>query len=249
MLTPNIIMYYVLFNDLDLTPDYDYDFVVTQPIFNMSYNTMDLLRRYNPEKVIIYPSYYLSSYHFPLTYVAHGGNILHQPIDYHYREIVSSYNKGMSVDEIYETICDFDVSDQYIEDITLTNLKHTQTNLEQFRNICPNIIDHHDFVLSNYRNHRLGYSMNHPTPFYLNWLIDQVQTYIPFEKINSELDMFKNIDMPMYPKLLSHFNFETHNQFVFNELRMNIKEMVGYYVDTYNKLSSEDREILTSFVS
>lgn len=223
-----------------------YDYILTQPVFSMRYTTMDILRKYDPRKVIIYPSYYLGSYHTNLTYIMNNGKLLTNPMDYHYKDIIRGYRDGLSGDEIYQNILDFDVSDEYINEITLANLTHTRDNLSQFNNLCPNIIHNEEFILANYRTHRLGHSMNHPTLFYNSWLVKQIKTYFPFEIVKENIDMLGHIVMPIYPKILNHFQFIFDNNFEYNGIKCDLKGMIKYYIDAYDKLSTDDKEILLS---
>lgn len=236
---------YVLDNDISLNTEYNY--ILTQPMFNMQYNTIDILRKVDPQKVIIYPSYHLDCYYPSLTYIYYNSKLLKKPLDYHFKEIVLGYKNGLSVDDIYNSILNFNVSDEYIENTTILNLKHTNDNLNIFTNMCPNIIYYDNFIINNYKNHLLGYSMNHPTLFYMLWLVNQFKSFFQFEIINENIDIFKHIIMPIYPKIIKHYNFITDNYFIYNEHKLNIFNMINYYIESYNKLSPEDKEILIKY--
>jgi len=234
-------------DDFDICEKSKFDYILTQPTFYTKFTTMDILRKFDPQKVIIYANYYLESYYLPLTYVYFENKTLHQPLDYHFNEIIHGYQNKFTVDEIYDSILDFDVSDEMIQQITENNVKHAFDNLIFFKNKCPNIVYNCDFLKQHYRTQLLGYSMNHPTLSYMLWLTNEIKQFMDFNIKNETIDMFKHVIIPIYPKIKKHFQFENENEFVFSNKKFDLRGMIEYYLNEYEKLSSEERYVLMNY--
>lgn len=205
------------------------------------------MKKYDPENVIIYPSYYLSCYYPDKTYVVNDSKTLRVPIDYHYKEIIKGYINQLNVDEIYQNITNYDISFDNFYQLTINDVEYSENNLNQFNNLCPNIIHSKKFILENFTNYRLGYSVNHPTPYYFNWLLDEISKYYIFEKINKKVDIFKNIIMPIYPKIVAHITENINNAFEHDNIIYDIKGMIEYYINAYNTMSGDNKNILLNY--
>lgn len=225
-----------------------YDQIFTQPMFDSInfYTTMDVLRKFDPEKVVIYPNYHISSYFHDVVLLHHVSEKHDIKIPTHYREIIKGYIQQMTTDEIYQSILDYKLSSSDFENITMHDILHSEHNLSTFTNLCPNIIHSGDFLLQNYKQQRLGYTTNHPTMYYFTWLMHQIYKYCPFEVKNREIDMYNSYILLIYPSIKAHIATDFNNSFVISNhgVKLDLKGMINAYVNVYNEIPG-NRDMLT----
>ena len=103
------------------------DIIITQPINDnyrdKEYLSTNFIIKNSKEncKIIIFDSCHFDFYYFDLTYKWFNNNILHEPNDYHYNEMIKCYSKGL-------------LSENYIENYVNNIELKTKEELEQYAN-------------------------------------------------------------------------------------------------------------------
>jgi len=223
--------------------------IITQPITD-NYrdkpylSTSYIIQNINKNcKIIIFDSCYFDFYYFDLTYKNFNNSILHDPIDYHYNEMINCYNNGypilyyidnfvnninLKTSEELEKIAENSLSklyDKYIENKNKFNMNNIY------------IISTHEYIKQNYKEKLLFYSMNHPTKYLIQFICEEIVKILQINNtIDYNIDLLANTKCILY-KCISknvNFNINDHNALTLN--KTDITEITEIYYNTYNKI-------------
>jgi hypothetical protein len=232
------------------------DIIITQPI-NENYRDKDYLSTNyiinnckENCKIIIFDSCYFNFYYFDLTYKWFNNEILHEPIDYHYNELIKCFTTDLPPENYIEN---------YINNIELK----TKEELEQYANqslddlnrrynenvdkykIKDNIffISTYDFIKNNYKEKLLFYSMNHPTKYkyVIQYICEEIIKILNLENtILYEMNILDNPKSIIYKCLQKAVNFNINDYDPLVVGKTNVLDIVQLYYDTYKKIDFKE---------
>lgn len=214
------------------------DLLIHQPIINFApANSHDLVSKAKNALVISYPVPYFTGYFPDITYLKRpdDGKIVHDPIDYHSRIILTGYLNRFSVrrtSELFSSISIFPggwFMNQTIQ--SLEQLTYRELDLD---------IHIVDYIMQNYQDRQLFYSMNHPTAELLFFIIDSILCKLDLPKTSLELKMqyskiFSDQQWPICKAAVRELNLNFQNKVVVNKKEISIYEFVNMYFDYYSQ--------------
>ena len=224
------------------------DVVVTQPIasdYRGKYylSTEYIIKNCKPRtKIIIFPSLHFEFYYPDLIYkLTSDGDIIREPSDYHYSSIVKHYKKG--TDYILEHVVNNAEYKSQKELYTLAEnsineLSRREELLKKYVGINQkvSIITCSEYIRTHYREKFLFYSMNHPTPYILQYIAECIKDMLCTGIIDYKYDYLKNNERGiLYACIQKCVNFDT----CIHLPRLNkynieaIKEVVDKYIECY----------------
>lgn len=223
------------------------DVIITQPISNnyrklLYLSTEYIIQNCNPScKIIIFDSCYFNFYYFDLTYKAVNNKFIHNPIDYHYNELINCYKNNMS-------------KEYYIEEfINNINLK-TKDDLEQMANksifelhkrykeTCTKYVNNTNikvitcitYIENNYKDKLLFYSTNHPTKYIIQNIAEQIVYLLDIPNtINYNKNVLNHIKCIIYKCIQNAVNFNINECEPLLKDKTNNEDITQLYYDSY----------------
>lgn len=229
------------------------DIIVTQPI-NDNYRDVDylstnfIINNSNHNcKIIICDSCHFDFYYFDLTYKIFNNDVLHNPSDYHYNNMIECYNNNFSVDyyiENYvnnESLKTSQELDSIAEDSLNELINRYNKNKEQYNQNNISFVTTHDFIKNNYKDKLLFYSMNHPSKYLIQYICKEIINILQIQNtINYDVDILNNNDQPLcilYKCIQQNINFDINNCKPFLHGKTNVKDIVQLYYNTYKSIN------------
>jgi hypothetical protein len=232
------------------------DIIITQPI-NHNYRDKTYLstsfiinNSRNETIIIIFPSLQLDFYYFDLSYKFYNGEILNEPSDYHYNEMINCIKNNQSVEFYNSHILlnkEFKTKEELLNifNISINELKKREILINEYKKNKNNVytIYSSQFIEENYLNKLLFWSINHPTKYLFHFIALEVLKILNDNNItiNYEIDILKNERCILYKCLENCVNFDL-NEFTprlskYNET--NIDKIINIYYDFYNTINKE----------
>ena len=226
------------------------DIIITQPI-NDNYREKEYLStnfviKNSKEncKIIIFDSCYFNFYYFDLTYKWFNNDILHEPSDYHYNEMIKCYNNNSSIEYYIENYINNielktkDELEQYAnESLEELNKRHNE-NVNKYK-IKDNIlfISTYDFIKNNYKDKLLFYSMNHPTKYVIQYICEEIIKILNLDNtILYDINILDNPKSIIYKCVQKAVNFNINDCEPLVVGKTNVQDIVQLYYDTYKKI-------------
>lgn len=197
-------------------------------------------------KIIILPSFYFDYYYIDLKYIKNEkGEKIGTPIDYHHEFIIDSYKNNITIENVIK---------DYIENENLLSLKELEDKKnnslnelkerelegsKKYQNIRHYFfISSHDFILKNYKDKLLFYSMNHPTKYFFQYICKKILKLLNLpEKINMNIDPLSKTKCILYQCIQKGVSFSIKdNQPLIKEKR-NIKDIINLYYSSYERIN------------
>lgn len=226
------------------------DIIITQPIKEDYRNKNFLSTKFVIDnckencKIIIFDSCYFHFYYFDLNYKDFNNEILHQPSDYHYAEMINCFKNNLPIEHYIEN---------YVKNI---NLK-SKEELEKYANDGLNDLErrYHDniknykikdtifiisiyyFIKNNYKEKLLFYSMNHPSKFVILFICEEIIKILNFKN-----SILYNVNVLDYPKCIIYDCVQKAVNFNINECELlldgkkNVYDITKLYYDTYKNI-------------
>uniref|UniRef100_A0A6C0EH21 Polysaccharide biosynthesis enzyme WcbI domain-containing protein n=1 Tax=viral metagenome TaxID=1070528 RepID=A0A6C0EH21_9ZZZZ len=227
------------------------DIIITQPI-NDNYRDLDYLstsyiinNKKTDCKTIIFDSCYFDFYYFDLTYKNKDNNLLREPIDYHYNNMIECYNNNLPIEYYIENYANnYNLkSSEELEIIANESLnelnKRYQENKNKYNGENINIISTEDFIKNNYKNKLLFYSMNHPTKYVTQYICEEIINILNIPNtINYEIDLLPDPKCIIYKCIQKNVNFDINNHPPLTLNKTNIHDISQLYYDTYKKIGT-----------
>jgi len=241
------------------TTDYDnikftslltqFDIIITQPIKD-NYRDVDylstnfILNNISINcKVIIVDSCYFNFYYFDSQYVWVNNDGLHNPIDYHYKQMITCYKTNLSIDDYVNNVVNNENFKTYEE---LNNIADSGINELYKRYINnknkynkPNIyfIPIYEFIKCNYKKKLLFYSMNHPTKYLIQYICEKILQILQIpNSIDYNKDFLDNPRCILYKCIQKHVNFDINQHLPLMLNKTNIYEITKIYLDEYKNI-------------
>ncbi len=230
------------------------DLLIIQPISNnyknnAKYSTQSIINNVCGScKIIIIPSLYFDFYH-PFNCSIDGCN---EPLDYHDKNLIKlfiDYRETLSNEEIYNKYLElFNNSDflniMIIKDNLNKSIKEIKRREENNSKYTADyVISCSEFIINNYANICLFYTVNHPTKYMFYYVADEILRFlgIGLEKYDKEIDPLNIIKLPIYEGLQSNLNFKVGE---YNELLNNF-DLFDKYLNIYKEI---DNKILIKYI-
>lgn len=223
------------------------DVIITQPISKnyrdlIYLSTEYIIQHCNPScKIIIFDSCYFNFYYFDLTYKTINGELLRNPSDYHYNELINCYKNNMP-------------SEHYIEQIINNSTLKTKDELEiianksicelhnRYNETCQKYVNNQNikvitcatYIENNYKDKLLFYSMNHPTKYVIHNIAEQVIHLLDIPNtINYNMNVLDGVKCIIYKCIQNavHFNINECDPLLKN--KTNNEDIVQVYYDSY----------------
>ena len=198
--------------------------------------------------IIIIESCYFNGYYPDLSYHSINNQLLKEPIDYHYKTMISYYKNGKSEEEFINEVVENEnfYNKEYLEDNvnkSLNELKiRCDNNKKKFlqqRNVF--ILSIWEFIKDNYKNKLLFYSMNHPTNILLQFIVEQIFKIMNIRNLKREfrleIDPLNNPKCLIYKGIQKIVNFDLNKHEPLMKNKSNLREITKLYFETYNKVN------------
>jgi hypothetical protein len=226
------------------------DIIVTQPI-NDNYLGVDylstnyIINNANTNcKIIIFDSCYFNFYHFDLTYKTFNHNILHDPIDYHYNNMIDCYLNNYSEKHYIQNYVnneDLKTCEELnaIAENGLNELhRRYNVNKELYNNQKVILISIYEFVKNNYKSQLLFYSMNHPTKYLFHYICEQIVNYTQISAvIDYNIDLLNTPKCILYKCIQKHVNFDISKHPPLTKEKYDVNNITQLYYNTYKELN------------
>ena len=176
------------------------DIIITQPINNnykdkFYFSTEYIIKTCKEStKIFIFPSLHFEFYYPDLMYrVLNDGSHLNEPSPYHYKSIIDNFSKG--IDYILENCVDnknYKTEEELFcnADNSITELNSREELIDKYGEINAMVIkikvSH--FIKEHFQQKLLFYSMNHPTPYILQYISEFIKDILSFGEINYDFD-------------------------------------------------------------
>uniref|UniRef100_A0A6C0LHK6 Polysaccharide biosynthesis enzyme WcbI domain-containing protein n=1 Tax=viral metagenome TaxID=1070528 RepID=A0A6C0LHK6_9ZZZZ len=171
------------------------DIIITQPIQDnyrdVEYlSTNYILQVKKPTcKVILFNSLWLNAYFPDVCYKSDYPNSL----PYHHQKIIDCINNNCEIDECIKIINADDVyNETIISELAIKSCTTLENKMNDARKKYGDKIfyylDVSKYILENYKKKQLFYTMNHPTPVLLSYIISQLSVIIGEDMIVSSDD-------------------------------------------------------------
>lgn len=241
--------------DIDVYLKY-IDLIITQPIketnkFEKKLSTSYLKKNKNENCILITISNITSRLYYPQyakTKNVNSFSLLGKKLfTYHDANINNFLSQGVVVDEIKRRLNAIDFYDKVFMDA------HCQEQLIDFQQREADCdIKMYDFIKENYSKRRCFHAFNHPCQFVIQELSKRVLTYLNMNHDMLEEDSLDALskmfyqEQPIYPCVLSYFNFNYYNykyypnKFILDN-NFNFNDYIELYSSTY-KLSNRLEE-------
>jgi hypothetical protein len=153
---------------------------------------------------------YVNFNDFDLSYKYYNKNILHNPIDYHYNEMINCYKHNKNINYyIHNIVNNIDLKEkeelEHIAIDSLNNLYNRYISNKKLYNI-NNIyyIPTYKYIKENYKNKLLFYSMNHPSKYLIQYICEQIIDILQLSNtIDYTIDILDNPKCIIY-KCIMH---------------------------------------------
>jgi hypothetical protein len=236
------------------------DLIIIQPISenyknNFRYSTKSILNSINSSCIsILIPSLYFDFYHPFLTYIYDSNNKgwkLGTPYDYHDRNIIKLYIGNSNTESFFqkykELFNNANIYNTMFFNKSLTkninNLKERETKYVNYCISSTHIINSSDFILNNYKNNLLFYSINHPTKYLFRYISDSIFIIlnIQLEEYPEYIDPLKALVMPIYKCLQNqvNFNVDEYKNFIHYDIILDDEFVINSYIQSYNNIDIE----------
>jgi hypothetical protein len=243
------------------------DIIITQPIPD-NYRDVDYLSTTylinNCKKdcmIVIYQRQYFNFYYYDTIYYTIDNNVLHEPNDYHYQEMINYYKKNSENENLIKG---------FIKDIVSNNKLKTKKELDYIANESIQFLFDRDrdiknkylknlskrsgdkelcskeniiyisivnFIKNNYKDKLLFYSMNHPTKVLLQYIAEEILKKINLKtNINYDIDPLNEPKCILYSCIQNAVNFDISNEKVALGDRTSVESVIDLYYDTYRKI-------------
>jgi hypothetical protein len=224
------------------------DLLIIQPISdnyknNAKYSTQSIINNVSEScKIIIIPSLYFDFYH-PFNCSIDGCN---EPLDYHDNNLIKlfiDYGETLNNEEIYNKYLELFNNSDFLNSMIIENNlnKSIEEIIRREKNNCKYTADYviscSNFIINNYANIYLFYTVNHPTKYMFYYVADEVLRFlgIGLEKYDEEIDPLNIIILPIYEGLQSNLNFKISD---FNGLLNNF-ELFNKYLNIYKEINNK----------
>ena len=225
------------------------DIIVTQPI-NDNYRELDYLstnyiinNKKKECKIIIFDSCHFDFYYFDLTYKKKDNNLLREPIDYHYNNMIECYNNNLPIEYYIEKYADnYELKTrEELENIANDSLnelnKRYQENKNKYNSENIYIISTEDFIKNNYKNKLLFYSMNHPTKYVIQYICEEIINILSIPNtINYDIDLLPDPKCIIYKCIQKNVTFDINNHIPLTLNKTGIYDIAQLYYDFYKKI-------------
>lgn len=232
------------------------DIIITQPIHN-NYRGTDylhtefILKHANlSTKIIIFPSLHFNFYYFDYGYKFLNNNeLLREPGDYHYYGLIECYKNSKSISDFFnEFVNNVNLkTKEELENIandSLNELKNRENEMLNYQNIRDCYIIHSsEFILNNYKNKLLFFSVNHPTKYLFHDIAEKIINYLNLpQKIDYSIDpLHFNQRGILYKCIQNVVNFNLNNSeykpHLYDYKLEDSKDIIQKYYDTYDNIN------------
>lgn len=220
------------------------DIIITQPI-NDTYKDVDYLstsylikHKSSLCKLIIMDSCYFNFYYFDLAYKTIQGELLREPIDYHYNKMIECYCEDKSANYYLNNFVnnvDYKTSDE-LASIAKNGLDELKRRRDDIKNKYPSVdyISTCDFIEQNYKNKLLFYSMNHPTNVLIQFICSEIVKILNIsDTIDYNIDMLNTPKCMIYKCISKHVNFDLYHHKDCTKNTNTEEEITKLYYDSY----------------
>ena len=225
------------------------DLIITQSI-NDNYRDVNYLStKYIIEnkkdtcKVIILDICYFTFYHFDLITKKVNNDYIRKPCDYHYKEMINCYKNNKSIKNY---VCMFVnnmnlKSSTELQTIADNNFQESEKrhkhNKEKFDNKNIYFVGITEYIKNNYKDKLLFYSINHPTPYLIQFLCEKIiKITLINNTIDYDVDHLYDIQCIIYKCVSKNVNFDINNHKPLLKNIRNTKKITKIYYDVYKKL-------------
>jgi hypothetical protein len=226
------------------------DIIITQPIPDNYRDKIYLSTNYIIQnckkncKILIYQRQYLNFYYFDTSYKQFNGDTLHKPIDYHYNEMINCYKNNLSIEYYINNIVNNKnyKTKEELEQIVNTSIKYLR---EKDKEIVNNYVKSDnikyipvvDYIVDNYKNKLLFYSMNHPTKFTLQFICEKIIELLNIKNtINYNIDPLNDPRCIIYKCIENVVNFDVSNNNIITCNKNSLETITQLYYDTYTNI-------------
>lgn len=166
------------------------------------------------------------------------------PHDYHYNRIIDTFKSALPIEHyINQYVNNITLkSPEELEELAQHSLKELQTryiknveNYGKFTNVS--IISTYDFIKNNYRDKLLFYSMNHPAPFVIQYICEEIIKIVSLNcTINYTMDLLGAYKGILYKCIQPVVRFNIDDCKPNINGTHTIVDIVNYYVHAYKSL-------------
>lgn len=233
------------------------DIIVTQPI-NPSYrdltylHTEYVLENAKPDaKIVIFPSLRLNFYYFDYYYLKLKSDWLKDPSDYHYLSLANCYKNNLSADHFFTEFVNNETlhSKSFLEDIfnkSILELEEREKKMENYKNIRScNLIFASSFIKESYKKNLLFYSINHPTKHLLQYIGENILSYLELDSnlLDKDKDPFIKNERGIIYKCIQQvvdFDVSQCKPHLYKHKIEDTRKIIEAYYEVYKKFSAEE---------
>ena len=239
----------------------DVDILISQPIGEIKNNCKTSLKYLlskikNECKVIIFPVCYLKFYYIDFDYIRYNNVQLNKPIAYHDKNIIklfNEYNKleNITIEEIKHLIkksytnivnnIDYYNKDIY-DKLAINGIIELENRENEMKTKYENSVKYikfikiSDYIINNYKDKLLFYSVNHPSKYILQYLSINILNELGLtNKINYDIDPLNNIKCILYKSIENSINFKIKDHQPKINNKNKIDDICNLYIDEYKK--------------
>jgi hypothetical protein len=213
---------------------------------NIKYNINSIVKYVNKDcKIIIIPSCYFNFYYPFLTYAYYEKEILKKPSDYHDKNLIDLYHNNIKniKNEYIKLINDIELlTIEKMNEMANNSIDEMEKREEKFKNedyiirLDYIFITISNFIKENYKEKLLFYSMNHPTYYLFEYLVNEILKKI---NLNEYVDTFDfmdpldNLHPPLYKCLEKVVNFDLNKFYPIVNNLIDIGKITDMYLNDY----------------
>lgn len=228
------------------------DIIITQSINdnyrNVNYlSTSYIIAHSNSNcKIIIFDSCHFDFYYVDLTYRMFNNDVLHNPSDYHYNNMIDCYRNN-SIEYYIENF----VNNKELKTSEEVNTK-AENSLNELNNRFINnkekynkekynkeiyIITTGEFIKNNYKNKLLFYSMNHPTKYVIQFICEEITNLLQIPNtIDYENDYLAGVKCILYKCIQKNVHFDINEHKPLLDGVTDISEITQKYYNAYKEI-------------
>ena len=229
------------------------DVIITQPIHDNYRDIEHLSTTYIVNKcnsaictILIFDSCHFDFYYFDMTYKEHNGAAIDKPVAYHYNKMMEYYlNKSPEDDYVNEIVNNIHLKTKEELELLANNSilelrRRSKQTIERYKsnyNVRYAFSNH--FILHNYKDKLLFYSMNHPTKWLLHHICEQIVVSLKIlNRINYDVDPLQFPTKGILYKCLQqvvHFDIEIYQPHLAG--KTTVKSITKKYYEAYKELA------------
>jgi hypothetical protein len=227
------------------------DIIILQPISDTyrgksHLSTKYILNHKRKETIaILFDSCYFNFYYPSLTYLYVNNTVVHEPCDYHDKQVIEAFKQNISPDTfIKEYVSNPMLYDKsYLDTLAEESLKELERRGVNARTkYCTDESIHYisivSFIKENYKKQLLFWSVNHPTKYIFHHISKEILQITGLsDSINYDIDILSDDQRPILYKSIQQvvtFNVDEHIPKICNTT--GARDIVKLYYDIYRTI-------------